>query len=84
MSLKNEPNLNGSNTFVTMKICSRQGQFEVMSVNHSARSGGMRIFFFIFFSMKVCCVLSLESSHGGDSKGYTQHTIINIKKANHP
>ena len=31
---------NGSNTFGTMKICSRQGCFDLMSVNHSARIGG--------------------------------------------
>ena len=34
-------NLNGSNTFGTMKICSRQGWFELMSVKHSARSGSI-------------------------------------------
>ena len=32
---------NGSNTFGTMKISSRQGKFDLMSVNHSARSGGI-------------------------------------------
>ena len=32
---------NGLNTFGTMKICSRQGKFELMSVDHSARSGGI-------------------------------------------
>ena len=32
------------------------------------------------FKMKVCCVYSLESPHGGDSNEYTQYTIINIKK----
>ena len=30
--------------------------------------------------MKVCCVLSLESPHRGESNEYTQHAIINIKK----
>ena len=30
--------------------------------------------------MKVCCVLSLETPHGGDSNKYIQHTIFNIKK----
>ena len=34
-------NFNGSNTFGTMKICSRQGQFELMSVDNYARSGGI-------------------------------------------
>ena len=49
-----------------------------MSVNHSARSGGIiGIFFFIFFSMKVCCVFSLELPHRGNSAEYTQHTVMN-------
>ena len=34
-----QQNFNGSNTFGTMKICSRQGWFKPMSVNHSARPG---------------------------------------------
>ena len=52
-----------------------------MSANHSARSGGIiAISLSIFYNMKVCCVFSLESPHGGDSNEYTQHTIINIKK----
>ena len=50
-------------SFGTMKICSRQG-FELMSVNHIARSGGIiGLFFSIFFYVKVCCVFSLESPH---------------------
>ena len=36
--------------------------------------------FSIFFNMKVCCVLSLESPHRGDSNEYTQYTIFNIKR----
>ena len=28
----------------------------------------------------VCCVLSLESPHQGDSNGYTQYTIFKMKK----
>ena len=47
-----------------MKICSRQGSFELVSVNYSARSGG--IYFSISFNMKVCCVFS-ESPHRDDS-----------------
>ena len=43
-----QKNFNGSNTFGTMKICSRQGKFELMSVNHSARSGGIIGIFFRF------------------------------------
>ena len=34
-------NFNGSNIFGTMQICSTQGKFELMSVYHSARSGGI-------------------------------------------
>ena len=36
-----QSNFNGSNIFGTMKISSRQGQFELMNVYHSARSGGI-------------------------------------------
>ena len=36
--------------------------------------------FSIFFNLKVCCVFSLDSPHRGDSNGYTQYTIFNIKK----
>ena len=36
--------------------------------------------FSIFFNLKVCCVFSLEWPHRGDSNGYTQYTIFNIKK----
>ena len=32
----------------------------------------------IFLSMKVCCVISLESPHRGDSNEYTQYTIFII------
>ena len=47
-----QSNFNGSNTFGTMKICSRQGEFELMNVNHSARSGGIMDIFFRF-SLKI-------------------------------
>ena len=64
-----------------MKICSRQGKFGLMSIKHSATSGGIiGILFLIFYNLKVFCVFSLESPHWGDSNEYTQHTIINIKK----
>ena len=33
--------VNGSNTFGTIKICSRQREFEQMNVNQTARSGGI-------------------------------------------
>ena len=36
--------------------------------------------FSTFFPMKVCCVVLLESPHGGDSTEYTKQTIINIKR----
>ena len=55
-----------------------------MSVNHSAKSGGIIRISLIFYNMKVCCVFSLRSPHRGDSNEYTQHTIFNIKKVNHP
>ena len=34
--------------------------------------------------MKVCCVFSLESPHQGDSNEYTQNTISQYEKENHP
>ena len=39
-----------------------------------------RDIFSIFFDIKVCCVVSLESPHRGDSNEYTQYTIFNVKK----
>ena len=39
-----------------------------------------RDIFSIFFNMKVYCVFSLESPHGGYSNEYTQYTIFNITK----
>ena len=57
---------------------SRLGKFELMSVNHSARSGGIIGIFFDFFSMKVCCVFSLASPHQGDSNEHTHSTIFKI------
>ena len=52
-----QSNFKGSNTVGTMKICSRQGQFELMSVNHSARTRDIiGLVFSSFPYMKVCCV----------------------------
>ena len=48
-----------------------------MSVDNSARSGGIIRVSLIFYNMKVCCVFSLESPHRGDSNEYTQYTILN-------
>ena len=39
---------NGLNTFGTMKICSRHGQLELMSANHSPKSGDITVIFFDF------------------------------------
>ena len=36
-----QSNFNGSNSFGTIKISSRQGLFEPMRVDYSARSGGI-------------------------------------------
>ena len=70
-----------SNTIGILKICSIQGKFELMSVNHRARSGGiLGISFRFYFEMKVCYVFSLESPHRGDSNENTHYTIFNIKK----
>ena len=43
-----------------------------------------RDIFSIFFNMQVYCVFSLESPHRGDSNEYTQNTIYQYKKENHP
>ena len=75
-----QSNFNGSNTFGTIKICSRQGKFKPMMVDNSARSGGIIKIFLIFYNMKVYCAFSLESPHWGDSNEYTQYTVFNIKK----
>ena len=61
-----------------MKICSRQGYFELMSITYCARSWGISTD--IFLNLKICCVFLLESPHRGDSNTYTQYTIFNIKK----
>ena len=40
--------------------------------------------FSIFFNMKVCCVLSLELPHRGDSNEYTQFATFKINKRKSP
>ena len=51
-----------------------------MSVNHSARSGGIIGISFPFsgFNMQICCAFSLESPNRGDFNEYTQYTIFSI------
>ena len=52
-----------------------------MSVIHCVKSAGIiRIFFSIFFNIKVCCVSSLESPHRCDSNDNTQYTIFKKKR----
>ena len=75
-----QSNFDGSNTFGTMQLSSRQGQFEPIRVDHSARSGDLIRVSLIFYNMKVYCVLSLESPRWGDSNEHTQYTIFNMKK----
>ena len=55
---------NGSNTFGTMIICSRQGEFELMSVNHCARSGGIigMSFRFSLHEGILCVLIRIASS----------------------
>ena len=80
-----QSNFNGSNTFGTMKICPRQGEFEPLRVYHRTRSGGINKYIFsIFVNMRVYCVYSLESPQGGDSIKYTQYTIARYIKEIHP
>ena len=64
-------NFNGSNTFGTMKISSRQGKFEPLRVDNSARSGGIIRISLIFCNMELCCGYLLESLHRGNSNKYT-------------
>ena len=78
-----QSNFDGSNTFGSMKICSRQGEFEPLRVYYRARSGGInRDIFSIFPIMKVYCVFSLESPQRGDSNEYTQYTSSEYEKKN--
>ena len=56
-----------------------------MGVNQAPGQGGHnRNIFLIFYNMKVYYLFSLESPHRGDSNKYTQYTIFNTKKENHP
>ena len=55
-------NFSGSNTFGTMKLCLRQAQFEIMSVNQSARSGGI-IGISFRFSFKLRYVVCAHYNH---------------------
>ena len=43
-----------------------------------------RDIFSIFFNMQVYCVFSLESPQRGVSNEYTQNTISQYEKVNHP
>ena len=61
-----------------MKICSRQGKFKLMSVNHRARSEGIIGISFLFSNEGMLCVL-IRIPHQGDSNEYTQYTIFNKK-----
>ena len=53
-----------------------------MSVNHSARSGGILGILFDFLQHED--IISLESLHGGDSYEYIQYTISPICKRKSP
>ena len=53
-----------------------------MSVDHSAKSGGLIGLYFQISITKVYCVFTLESPHRGDSNEYTQYTIFNMNKKN--
>ena len=86
-TMQQQQQINGSNTFGTMKVRSRMGQCvgqcELISFNH--RPGQPvrrhnRDILSIFFNMKACYVFSLESPHRGDSNEYKQYTILNKKK----
>ena len=58
---------------------------ELISVTHSADvMRHDRDIFSIFFNMKIYCVFLLESPQRGDSNEYTQYTISEYEKENHP
>ena len=65
-----QQNFNGSNTFRSIKLCSRHGYFELMSITQCARRHNIDFF----------CVYALESPHRCDSNDYTEYTIFNIKQ----
>ena len=52
-----------------------------MRVDKNARSEVIIRTSLIFYKMKVCCVLSLESPHWVDSNEYTQYIIFSINKS---
>ena len=59
-----QTNCNGSNTFGTFKRCSRQGLFELVSVNHSARSGIILEIYFWFsltWTHMLCVLIRIAS-----------------------
>ena len=59
-----QSNFNGSNTFGTMKICSRQGLFEQTRVDYRARSRSIIWSSFRFSSNKsmLCVLIRIASS----------------------
>ena len=62
----------------TMKICWRYGLFEPLRVNHCTKSETKGDYLgksFLFYTIMVCWVYSLELPWWGNSNEYTQHTI---------
>ena len=73
-------NFNGSNTFGTMTICSRQGQIKPMWVDYRARSRSIICSSLIFLKIKLCCV---ELPHQGNSYESTEQTFSRLETLNH-
>ena len=65
--------------------CEHKNMFEtgVVRANERQVSRQNKDVLSIFYNLKVYCEFSLESPHRGDAK-YTQYTIFNTKKRNHP
>ena len=63
-------NFNGSNIFKSLEICSRNGKFEPLTVNHRAnlrgKWGQFREAFSNFYKIMVCWAYSLESLQWGN------------------
>ena len=66
-----QSNLNSSDTDGSFTLV-----FESLQNSYDISSKQIFTDIFLLYHEIVCCVYSLESSHGDDFNGYTQHTIV--------
>ena len=73
-----QSNLNSSNTDGSFIMANSNSFFSPKEILPIAQETRKQIFkdIFLFYIEIVWCAFSLESPHRGDSKEYTQHTII--------